>query len=228
MVYLSSTSGKEVMKVWKGSCGMNDNFFNLKKEKQDRMINAAMKVFALNGYQHASTDEMVKEAGISKGLWFHYFKNKLGLYSFVYDYSVRYMCLELKSMVNSKEQDLFVLCGQVEMAKMQALKNYPYMQKFLNSIDAENVGEALLAVEEKRQQMEETYEQIWSQADVSRLPAKIDSVRLRKVLEYTVNGIMEERLVDGSFQPEMLYKETMEYVNMLREAVNIGKVGLPI
>lgn len=207
---------------------MNDNFFNLKKEKQDRMINAAMKVFALNGYRHASTDDMVKEAGISKGLWFHYFKNKLGLYSFVYDYSVRYMCLELKSMVNSKEQDMFVLCSQIEQAKMHALKNYPYMQKFLNSIEAENVGEALMAIEEKRQQMEETYEQIWAQVDVDRLPAKVDFDKMRKVLEYAVNGIMEERLVDGSFQPEMLYKETMEYVNMLREAVNVEKSGMPV
>ncbi len=206
---------------------MNDNFFNLKKEKQDRMINAAMKVFALNGYQHASTDDMVKEAGISKGLWFHYFKNKLGLYSFVYDYSVRYMCLELKSMVNSKEQDLFAIYAQVEMAKMQALKNYPYMQKFLNSIEAENVGEALLAVEEKRHQIEETYEQIWAQVDGARMGLNVDTTKLRKVLEYTSNGIMEERLVDGSFQPEMLYKETMEYVKMLQGAVDMGKVGMP-
>ena len=57
---------------------MNEKFFDLKKEKQDRMINAALKVFALNGYRHASTDDIVREAAISKGLLFHYFENKLG------------------------------------------------------------------------------------------------------------------------------------------------------
>ena len=51
---------------------MNGKFFDLNKEKQDRMINAALKVFAINGYRHASTDEIVREAGISKGLLFHY------------------------------------------------------------------------------------------------------------------------------------------------------------
>ena len=30
---------------------MNEKFFDLKKEKQDRMINAALKVFALHGYR---------------------------------------------------------------------------------------------------------------------------------------------------------------------------------
>ena len=58
---------------------MNEKFFDLKKEKQDRMINAALKVFALNGYRHASTDDIVREAAISKGLLFHYFENKLGM-----------------------------------------------------------------------------------------------------------------------------------------------------
>ena len=52
------------------------------------MINAALKVFAKNGYKHASTDDIVKEAGISKGLLFHYFVSKMGLYSFLLDYSV--------------------------------------------------------------------------------------------------------------------------------------------
>ena len=65
---------------------MNEKFFDLKKEKQDRMINASLKIFALNGYRHASTDDIVAEAGISKGLLFHYFVNKLGLYTF---YAVR-------------------------------------------------------------------------------------------------------------------------------------------
>ena len=110
---------------------MNGKFFDLKKEKQDRMINAALKVFALQGYRHASTDEIVREAGISKGLLFHYFGSKLGLYTFIYDYSVRYMTLELKTTVSAEETDMFELLKQVEQAKLQALKGYPYMQQFL-------------------------------------------------------------------------------------------------
>ena len=50
---------------------MDDKFFDLKKEKQDRILNGALKIFALNGYKNGSTDVIVKEAGISKGLLFH-------------------------------------------------------------------------------------------------------------------------------------------------------------
>ena len=66
---------------------MNSKFFDLKKEKQDRMINAALKVFALQGYRHGSTDDIVREAAVSKGLLFHYFGSKLGVYCFIYDYN---------------------------------------------------------------------------------------------------------------------------------------------
>ena len=85
---------------------MNDKFFDLKSEKQDRMINASLKIFAINGYKHASTDDIVKEAGISKGLLFHYFINKMGLYSFLIDYSVKYMSFEFSRTIG-EETDYF-------------------------------------------------------------------------------------------------------------------------
>ena len=92
---------------------MNDKFFDLKQEKQDRMINASLKIFSRGGYRHASTDEIVKEAGISKGLLFHYFGSKLGLYGFLFDYSARFMLLELSREVKRSETDYFALTKQI-------------------------------------------------------------------------------------------------------------------
>ena len=60
---------------------MFSKFLNL-DEKQDRILNAAIKEFAQKGYDSASTNEIVKEAGISKGLLFHYFKIKSSYFSF--------------------------------------------------------------------------------------------------------------------------------------------------
>ena len=149
---------------------MNEKFFDLNKEKQDRMINASLKLFAMNGYKHASTDDIVKEAGISKGLLFHYFGSKLGLYTFLYDYSVRFMKLELTRGVidDNRKADYFELRKQIEFAKMQVLKNYPYMQQFLDRSRSENVKEALLAIEEQRDVLEGVYAEIMERADTSR------------------------------------------------------------
>ena len=181
------------------------------------MINAALKIFALHGYRHASTDDIVREASISKGLLFHYFESKLGVYHFVYDYSVRYMSLELKSAVNPKEKNLFEILRQMEYGKMMAMRGYPYMQQFLNEAMHENVSEALLSIEEKRNELSALYEQFLSQADKTLLPEALDTAKLVRMLEYTSRGLMASRFQDASFQTEMLYNETKDYINLIEQ-----------
>ena len=67
---------------------MNEKFFTLSPEKQARITNAALEVFARNDYKHASTDDIAAKAGISKGLLFYYFRNKQSLYLYLYDYAL--------------------------------------------------------------------------------------------------------------------------------------------
>ncbi len=195
---------------------MNDKFFDLKKDKQDRMINAALKVFAMQGYKHASTDDIVKEAGVSKGLLFHYFESKLGVYEFVYEYSVRYMVLELSTTVSKDESNLFEVMKQVEFARMNVAKGYPYMQQFLNRSMTEDVGEALLATESKRRILEAEYERLDAQIRYIGFPAGVDGRKLHKMLDFTIKGLMTERFMENAFHPEMMYQEIAEYLDMMK------------
>ena len=197
---------------------MNDKFFDLKKEKQDRMINAALHVFAMQGYLHASTDQIVKEAGISKGLLFHYFETKLGVYTFVYEYSARYMILELGS-VSTVEHDLFEVLRQIEQAQTRAMREYPYMQQFLNRAMTENVSEALLAAEGMRTQLEQTYERIYQRVDFNRLPTGVDGKKVLNMMKLTAEGLMSERIYDASFQPDQLYQEICSYIELMKKIV---------
>lgn len=48
-------------------------------EKQEKIIKAAMKLFAVEGYASTSTSKVAKSAGVSEGLIFRHFKNKEGL-----------------------------------------------------------------------------------------------------------------------------------------------------
>ena len=175
-------------------------------------MNAGLKVFATYGYKKARTDEIVAEAGISKGLLFHYFENKIGLYSFLYDYSVRYMTMELAAAVDKGETNLFAIARGVENAKLQVLRGYPYMQQFLNTAVSENVSEALLATEVKRDAYREAVEQIYDQADYQQFPDEQSGHKVAKMIKYTIDGLMSEHMMEGSYNPEMLYEEIMEYL----------------
>lgn len=195
---------------------MNDKFFDLKREKQDRMINAALKVFAKSGYRHASTDEIVKEAGISKGLLFHYFESKIGLYAFLFDYSVRFMLLELSREVDRSETDFFALTRQMEEARMQVMKLYPYMQQFLNMGLKENCPEAVAEIEEKRSDYQERMSAYMMQADYSVFAGIGDSERVVRLVRYMIDGITADVSARRDFTPEKLYREICEYIDMLQ------------
>lgn len=198
---------------------MNEKFFDLKKEKQDRMINAALKIFAINGYKHASTDDIVVEAGISKGLLFHYFGSKLGLYVFLYDYSVRFMKLELTRGVSEDTNDYFEIRKQTELAKMQVLKNYPNMQQFLDRSKSETVEEAAAAIADRRNVLSEVYDGIYSRADRNLFAENVEHEKLHAMLEYTIRGLMEESFQNSSFNPDRLYDEISGYLTMVKKLV---------
>ena len=181
------------------------------------MINAALKIFSMRGYQFASTDDIVKEAGISKGLLFHYFGSKSGLYSFIYDYSVRFMSMELRAAVDAEETNFFTLYKQIETGRLQALKNYPCMQLFLEKFNTETAAEALAATCEKKKELAALYDAFDAQADLGLLPADTDSAKLRNILRFSLKNLMEEHFASGSFQVEALYQENIAYIEFLEK-----------
>lgn len=204
---------------------MNDKFFDLKKEKQDRMINAALKIFALKGYEHASTDDIVREAGISKGLLFHYFISKIGLYAFVYDYSVKYLMLEYSTGLSREETDYFELIRQMKNCELQVMRNYPYMIQFLNESKKEDVSEALVATEEKRGVLPQYFGEVMQRADAGKFRPEVEPDKLTRIIELTVSGLMTQQLVSEAFQPELFVREVEAYLSMLKKMSYKGVSG---
>lgn len=100
---------------------------------------------------------------------------------------------------------------------MQVLKNYPYMQMFLNRCRREDMGEALSAIERQRNVLSDVYAVLKNQSDRSLFHADVDFDKFDEMLDYTIDGLMDARFRDASFHPEMLYEETASYLNMLKK-----------
>ena len=194
---------------------MNDKFFDLKSEKQDRMINAALKIFALNGYKHASTDDIVKEAEISKGLLFHYFTNKMGLYSFLLDYSAKYMSFEFSRTIG-EESDYFEFLEKLETAKLNVLRNYPYMNEFMSKSIAEAKADLDETGKGAIRAYIDTVDRYKSKVSIPELKAGIDIEQLENMIGYTVKGLTSESLNDKEFKPEKLNKQIVEYLKVFK------------
>lgn len=86
---------------------MNQKFFELNEEKRLAIINAGLEVFSKNDYKHALTDDIAAKAGISKGLLFYYFHNKLELYQYLAQYSARLVMKLFEKMNIIDGKDFF-------------------------------------------------------------------------------------------------------------------------
>ncbi|WP_051200738.1 TetR/AcrR family transcriptional regulator [Butyrivibrio sp. XPD2002] len=195
---------------------MNEKFFDLKKEKQDRIINAALRAFALGGYMHASTDDIVKMAGISKGLIFHYFETKLGLYQFVYDYSVRVINLEITTGVSRDITDFFTIREEIERVYSVCMQQYPYIKLFMYSAAVEDTPEAASAILETRENYDESIRKNLDRGDITRFKPEANYQIVDDMIQMVNKEILEKMFQEGVFQPEDYYEEVLKYMEMLR------------
>ena len=154
---------------------MNEKFFTLSPEKQARITNAALEVFARNDYKHASTDDIAAKAGISKGLLFYYFRNKQSLYLYLYDYALELMHIGAR-------------------AKLELLTRCPYLLEF--SIRAfYSRGEAVSDAVQARLNGDLTgsFAQYFSNIDFSKFRPGVDPAQLLRMLTWMTEGYMNEK-----------------------------------
>lgn len=187
---------------------MNEKFFDLKKEKQDRMINAGLQLFAVNGYRNTSTDEIVAAAQISKGLLFHYFSSKTGYYSFLYDYITRYALLELNTRIKPGKQDFFELERAFLKAETALMEQYPSYLLFLDSVRLEGDKEALASLNRPEETVFSFYAAREAESDYSAYLRMDSRETFTSVLGYVKAGIMREVIRDktqgaGEYQRRM-------------------------
>ena len=79
---------------------------NMDEVKRDRIINSAIDEFAKYPYAKASTNNIVENAGISKGLLFHYFGNKKDLYDKLSRFVFNKLSDEIKANIDWEQTDI--------------------------------------------------------------------------------------------------------------------------
>lgn len=110
---------------------MNDSFLALSKEKQQRIINAALEIFSKHEYKKASTDDIAHLAGISKGALFYYFKNKESLYLYLFDYLGSLTSTFVTEDDYQNITDFYDLFDYGAKKKMAIIKQNPYILDFI-------------------------------------------------------------------------------------------------
>ena len=104
---------------------MNPKFYALPEEKKQMILNAGFHVFSQNTYRKSPMSEIAAEAGISKSLLFHYFRNKKELYLFLWDTCARITVEEMERSGAYEQSDLFGSMNSGMDAKLRLMRRFP-------------------------------------------------------------------------------------------------------
>jgi AcrR family transcriptional regulator len=189
----------------------------MEPEKRDRVINAALTVFR-HGYAHTSTDDIVREAGISKGLLFHYFGTKEGLYEFLLSYAFDVMGKEYYSLLNTGQRDVLELLRQSLLLKMDLSYKYPALFEFMGAAYTE--GE--LPADFRAVQSDMTGK-LYANADTSLFKEGVDPEKAVNIIRWTLHGYSDSHLckdksiADYQAQYEVYLQEIEDYFALFRK-----------
>lgn len=108
-------------------------FANLPEAKQQRIINVSLREFAEYGYQQASLNRIIKELGIAKGSLYQYFKNKEGLFLYVFQcFTLLVKQSVRKEVLAAKETTFFGHVRAILWAGIHFINSHPdYFQIYL-------------------------------------------------------------------------------------------------
>lgn len=209
----------------KGAASMFSKFLNLDMEKQDRIINAAMKEFAQKGFDKASTNEIVKEAEISKGLLFHYFQNKKQLFLFLFDHGIEVITEEFYKKMDLTEKDFFNRIRKAVLIKMDLLNKYPDIFKFVEEAYFEGSPEIKPELAKKIKELNTiNMGKVFEGIDFSKFRDDMDVEKILKIITWTIEKMSEEELQKIKLSPshEMDYQKIQliaeEYFEILTKA----------
>lgn len=105
---------------------------DLQNKKILKIVNSGFKVFAKNNFEKASTNLIVEDAGISRGLLYHYFQNKKELFEFLLYFSGKQILNNMLTQVDWSNQDFLIRIRQALVSKIETLEKFPYLYEFCN------------------------------------------------------------------------------------------------
>lgn len=197
---------------------MNDKFFELPEEKQKVILNAAMHVFAQHDYKKATTDEIVQKAGISKGLLFHYFENKKGLYLYLYKFAEQFLITEMRKDYDQTETDFFTMLINAQNCKVKIMEQYPDLFAFLTKAYLEKDNTVQTDINCSFGELIATScASVLQRADLHKFKESVSPEKVLNIIILVSDSLMRNRSSEPVDNLLVINDEYITYLNMMKQ-----------
>ena len=120
------------------------------------------------------------------------------------------------------ESDYFAIRGEIEAAKLNVLRSYPYMNEFIERGMQENQIDVIEETEAAKNQYMEQMDRYFAQAKDEKWRKGISREFVDNLIRYCIDGLTRDQMDAGSYQPELLSSQISEYMNTIKRMAIIS------
>lgn len=195
-------------------------------EKHTLILDAAAALFAKYGYKKTTVDEIVAEAGISKGLFYHYYQNKKQLYLYIYDSYTTILSESIAKEVDISNTDFFDRLKQVTRLRISFINKFPNLWNFLYSAYYEQHPDVAFEIKDKNNQLvQKSYAGVAVNIDWSKLKEGVSPNTAIAAVTWLAEGFVREVNSKELVFEEKIYSEFDRYIELLRTGIYTSENG---
>ncbi|MBP2070917.1 TetR/AcrR family transcriptional regulator [Thermoanaerobacterium butyriciformans] len=206
---------------------MYESFENLSDEKRNKIIEASLEEFAKKGYERASTNVIVKNAGISKGLLFHYFKTKKNLFIYLFDRIVEEFVAAFYEFIDDSSADIFDRLMSWTIIKFKLYFKKPLEYRFLTISIYDSPEEIKDEILKRYGRISsEVMKRFMENLDLSRFRKDVDIDRALSFIMTSIEAIGNNYIKMYNHDIDKLVADKDKIIDDLKSCIYILKHGI--
>lgn len=196
-------------------------------EKRSKILEEAVKEFGRHGYGRSSTNAIIKGAGVSKGLLFHYFGTKKDLCLAAYDDAMIFSEEWFDRHIGNLSRDLIDRVLEVQMMKLQFGKEYPDQNRLVTKLVLEGHPEIAGEVNQRTARMYEKYiPQLMENLDEGLFRDQVEPRQAFTLLNFVMEGLAARIIKDYQLRKTEDDLDLNAYVAELKTYFEMIKHGI--
>lgn len=201
-------------------------FFNLDKDKQQRIVECAIDEFSVRDFETAKLSNIIKNAQIPRGSLYQYFKNKKDLYLYLMDITAKRKMSYLGDyLTNPMELPFFDLFHKLYLAGIKfAMENSKLVK--MTSFLLQTKGEIYDAVFSNNIHLARDLYQTMIQRDqkLGRIRKDIDSgILADMVIDMTINISVSQIEKNNEFNYDKMLERVTQVMKIFEHGVMNGE-----
>lgn len=196
-----------------------DLFFTLAKDKQSRIIEAAIGEFSKEIYQDASINQIIKEAEISRGSFYQYFEDKDDLFFYILENIIQFALNSVANNIVTMEDSIISANRKLLIFNLKLLADQRYKKLFENLYISMNHN-----LQQKFKAITNKFKEITVNTKIEQLDIVESESRyireLMNILELINRDLIIRKVVNGMDDESILeiYDYRIQVLNNLSES----------